>query len=89
MQYQYKPSGVCSTSMTAEISDEGIIESLLVKDGCSGNSKGVSQLVIGRHMDEIIGLLEGITCGRKKTSCPDQIAKMLIGIRQARTELDP
>ena len=82
MQYPYTPTGVCSDAFTAEIRDDGIIESLTIKGGCDGNSKGVAQLVKGRHMDEVISLLDGIKCGRKKSSCPDQLAKMLISIRE-------
>jgi len=61
----------------AEISDGGLIESLIIEGGCNGNSKGISSLVKGRRAEEIIALLEGTRCGRKSTSCPDQIAIML------------
>ena len=81
MQYQYKPTGVCSSAFTVDIDDNGLIESLSIQGGCGGNSMGIAQLVKGRHMDEIIGLLDGIRCGRKKSSCPDQLAKMLAGIK--------
>jgi len=81
MKHQYKPKGVCSVRFDAEINDEGIIESLSVKDGCNGYGKGMGRLVQGRHMDEIIERLNGVTCGKKPTSCPDQFAKMLAEIR--------
>ena len=84
MNYQYTPRGVCSTRFDAEVNDEGILESLFIKDGCSGNGKGLAQLAKGRHIDEIITLLDGVVCGRKPTSCPDQLAKMLISIRNER-----
>ena len=81
MLYEFTPKGVCSTHYEAEVSEGGIIESLSIKDGCNGNAKGVSALVKGRHVDEVIGLLDGIRCGRKQTSCPDQIAKMMAEVR--------
>ena len=81
MQYQYTPKGVCSTRFLIELSDEGIVKQLTVTDGCDGNGKGMSRLVMGRPADELIALLDGIRCGRKKTSCPDQFAKALAEIR--------
>jgi len=80
MLYHFTPKGVCSSKFHAEISDEGFIESLTVDGGCSGNSKGIGKLAQGRHISEVISLLTGIRCGRKATSCPDQIAKMLTEI---------
>ena len=82
MEYTYKPKGVCSSGFIASIGDDGIIESLSVIGGCDGNGKGMSRLVQGRHIDEVIALLSGITCGRKKTSCPDQCAKMLAAYKE-------
>ena len=81
MLYHYTPRGVCSRQFHAEVSEEGVIESLSVDDGCNGYGKGLSLLVAGRPIDEIISLLSGVTCGAKKTSCPDQIAKMLAEIK--------
>lgn len=76
MKYTYKPEGVCSTEMIFEIEDD-IVKSLKVTNGCDGNLKGISSLVIGMHIDEVISRLKGIECGYKNTSCPDQIAKAL------------
>jgi len=84
MMVHYTPQGVCSTQFHAEISDEGVIESLSVENGCNGNGKGIGQLVKGRRVDEIAALLEGIRCGRKQSSCPDQIAKMMKEIKKQR-----
>ena len=81
MLYEYSPKGVCSTHYQAEVGEDGIIESLAITNGCNGNGKGVSALVKGRHIDEVILLLDGIRCGRKQSSCPDQIAKMMAGIK--------
>lgn len=74
--YKYKPTGVCSTEMIFELED-GVIESLEVMNGCNGNLKGISALVRGQKIEDVIDRLEGITCRSKPTSCPDQIAQAL------------
>ena len=76
MKYVYKPKGVCSTEMIFDI-DDNKITSLEVINGCNGNLKGISSLVKGMNIDEVVEKLEGIKCGFKETSCPDQIAKAL------------
>ena len=76
MTYTYRPKGVCSRNMTFEIED-GIIHNLVVEGGCDGNLKGIASLVEGMKAEEVIQRLEGIHCGRKQTSCPDQLAKAL------------
>jgi len=72
----YKTKGTCSQSIEVDVED-GIIKSVSFTDGCNGNLQGISRLVAGKSVSEVIGLMEGITCGRKKTSCPDQLAKAL------------
>lgn len=57
--------------------DEGIVKDLQIIGGCPGNTVGVSTLIKGKNIDEIIQMLKGIPCGSKGTSCPDQIAKAL------------
>ena len=76
MRSSYVPSGVCSTLIEFDVEDNKI-HNLVVTNGCNGNLKGISKLVENRDIDEVIGLLEGIKCGFKNTSCPDQIAKAL------------
>ena len=76
MEYRYKPQGVCSMQMVFEIENE-IIKSLKIIGGCPGNTVGVSKLVQGRKIDEVIEMLKGIPCGMRGTSCPDQVAKAL------------
>jgi len=66
--------GVCSKFMDIEIED-GIIKSLNIIGGCDGNLKGIAQLAVGAKAEDVAKNLQGITCGRKNTSCPDQIAK--------------
>ena len=76
MEYRYIPQGVCSMQMVFEIENE-IIKSLKIIGGCPGNTVGVSKLVQGRKIDEVIEMLKGIPCGMRGTSCPDQVAKAL------------
>lgn len=76
MEYRYTPQGVCSMQMIFEI-DNGIIQNLKIIGGCPGNTVGVSKLVKGKTVDEVIEMLKGIPCGKRQTSCPDQVAKAL------------
>lgn len=73
MEYIYSPKGVCSMRMVFNI-EGNIVKSLKIIGGCPGNTVGVSKLVEGKNIDEIIQMLKGIPCGNKGTSCPDQIA---------------
>ena len=81
MKYTYRPRGVCSQQMEIEI-DGGKVTSLRVLGGCSGNLQGIARLVEGMNVDEVISRLEGIRCGFKPTSCPDQLAKALREIKE-------
>lgn len=76
MTIRYQPRGVCSKGMDIEL-EEGIIRSVLIDGGCHGNLQGLARLTEQRPAAEVISLLEGIRCGMKKTSCPDQLAKAL------------
>lgn len=76
MKITYSPKGVCSKLMDIEVED-GKIESVKVTGGCSGNLQGISSLLKGMDVDEAISRMEGIRCGFKSTSCPDQIAQAL------------
>ena len=80
MMYSYRPRGVCSQRMEIETED-GKIRSLSVLGGCDGNLQGIARLVEGMEIDEAIRRLEGIRCGSKPTSCPDQLAQALKQIR--------
>lgn len=72
----YKTKGVCSQAINFEVED-GIIKSVKFIGGCSGNTQGVAALVCGMKVDDAISKLEGIRCGMRPTSCPDQLAKAL------------
>lgn len=76
MEYKYTPEGVCSMQMIFQIEDN-IIKNLKIVGGCPGNTIGVSKLVVGKTVNEVIEMLKGIQCGMRGTSCPDQIAKAL------------
>ena len=76
MTYTYYPRGVCSQRMDLELED-GVIRRVEVLGGCSGNLQGISRLVVGMQAEEAIRRMEGIRCGGKPTSCPDQLAKAL------------
>ncbi len=76
MKISYQPKGVCSRLMNIEVED-GIIQNLEVIGGCNGNLKGISALVKGMKVEDAISRMEGIRCGFKPTSCPDQIAQAL------------
>ena len=73
MEYIYSPQGVCSMRMVFNI-EGNIVKSLKIIGGCPGNTIGVSKLVKGKSIEEIIQMLKGIPCGNRGTSCPDQIA---------------
>ena len=76
MEVTYVPKGVCSRLMHIEAED-GVIKSVEVVGGCNGNLQGITRLVEGMEVQEAISRLEGINCGGKGTSCPDQLAKAL------------
>ena len=78
MEYTFKPIGVCSTQMNFKINEnDNTIESLEVINGCNGNLKGIASLIKGMKIEDVISKLDGIKCGFRDTSCPDQIAKAL------------
>ena len=72
----YKPVGVCSQLIRVDVEDN-VIKNAEFIGGCSGNTQGVTRLVKGMNVDEAISRLEGIKCGFKSTSCPDQLAQAL------------
>lgn len=76
MEYVYIPEGVCSQKMIFNI-ENNIIKSLKIIGGCAGNTVGLSKMLEGQNIDEVIKRLKGIPCGYKGTSCPDQIARAL------------
>ncbi|MBQ3133766.1 MAG: TIGR03905 family TSCPD domain-containing protein [Clostridia bacterium] len=76
MTYRYHTHGTCSRSISFDLED-GTLKNVQFEGGCNGNLKGIGSLVEGMPAEEAIRRLEGITCGFKKTSCPDQLAQAL------------
>ena len=74
MTYNYRTKGVCSKEMHIELNDDHTIKSVEYIGGCNGNLQGLSRLVEGMPVDEVISRVQGIHCGAKPTSCPDQLA---------------
>ena len=77
MQYEYKTKGTCSQRILFEIED-GKLKNVQFIGGCNGNLQGISKLVEGMDVQEVIERIKGIHCGMKPTSCPDQLANALI-----------
>ena len=82
MRYEYNTKGTCSRSIFFEVED-GKVKNVEFMGGCNGNLKGISALIEGMSVEEVISRVEGITCGMKSTSCPDQLAQAL---KQAKAE---
>lgn len=76
MQYEYKTKGTCSQRILFDVVD-GKVKNVQFIGGCNGNLKGIASLVEGMSVEEVISRLEGIHCGFKATSCPDQLATAL------------
>ena len=81
MKYAYRTFGTCSEMIEFEIIDNHL-HNVRFYGGCSGNLQGLSKLLVGMSAQEAIDKLEGIRCGRKPTSCPDQLAQALKIMRE-------
>lgn len=71
---KYRPKGVCSQEINFDIEDNKV-KNVSFTGGCNGNLQGISRLIEGMDVNEVISRIEGIHCGFKSTSCPDQLAK--------------
>ena len=80
--YEYKTKGTCSQMIYFDVEDNKV-KNVQFMGGCNGNLKGISKLVEGMDVDEVIARLEGTTCGMKDTSCPDQLARALKQAKEA------
>ena len=84
MQYHYETRGVCSRAIDINLDEAtGIIRNVQFTGGCDGNLKAISKLVAGQNVDDIVAMMEGHTCGRRSTSCVDQMTK---AIREAQAK---
>ena len=81
---QYQPKGVCAKMMQISIKDE-VIQNVEVIGGCAGNLSGIANLVKGMNINDVITRLQGIPCGSRPTSCPDQMTKALIAYKEAKS----
>ena len=79
--YVYNTKGTCSRQITFDVTSDNKITNVKFLGGCNGNLQGVSKLVEGRDVDEVIALLKGINC-RGNTSCPDQLANALLKFKE-------
>ena len=79
MEYIYKTKGVCASQIKFDINKD-VISNIQFIGGCNGNLQGISSLVKGMKCEDAISRLEGIKCGFKPTSCPDQLAQALKAI---------
>lgn len=81
---QYQPKGVCSKMMQIRIKDN-IIQDVEFVGGCAGNLSGIGVLVKGMNISEVAPKLQGIPCGKRPTSCPDQLSKALLAYIEAKS----
>ena len=81
-EFTYIPRGVCSRRIEVTLDGDTVAE-VRFMGGCSGNTQGLAALVKGSHIDDVIARVEGISCGFKATSCPDQLAKALRAAKEA------
>ena len=77
----YKTHGTCSTAIHFDIDENRCVHNVTFDGGCNGNLKGIGKLVEGMPAQKVIDTLEGTTCGFKRTSCPDQLARILKSLK--------
>lgn len=74
---QYQTEGTCSQLIDVTVDDNDIIQQVYFVGGCNGNLQGICRLVTGQRIDDVTRKLDGIRCGTKRTSCPDQLCRAL------------
>jgi uncharacterized protein (TIGR03905 family) len=79
---QYQTQGTCSQLIDMTVDENEVIQQVFFVGGCNGNLQGISKLVVGQKVDDVIQRLNGIRCGVKSTSCPDQLCRALEQIKQ-------
>jgi uncharacterized protein (TIGR03905 family) len=80
---QYQTQGTCSQIIDVTADEQDVIQQVFFLGGCNGNLQGISQLVRGQKIDDVIHRLDGIRCGMKSTSCPDQLCRALEQLKNA------
>lgn len=83
---QYETTGTCSKLIDVSCDENDVIQQVFFLGGCHGNLQGISQLVRGQKIDDVISRIDGIRCGTKSTSCPDQLCRALERLKQAPLE---
>lgn len=83
MKYEYRTQGVCSRVIYLDVED-GIVKDVEFVGGCNGNLQGISSLVKGMKVEEVIEKVKGIRCGMKSTSCPDQLSQALASMQESK-----
>jgi len=83
---QYQTQGTCSQLIDVTADENDVIQQVFFLGGCNGNLQGISQLVRGQRIDDVIKRISGIRCGSKRTSCPDQLAQALKQLKAAPLE---
>ncbi|UKK53233.1 TIGR03905 family TSCPD domain-containing protein [Prevotella sp. E2-28] len=83
---QYETQGTCSKLIDVTADENNIIQQVFFLGGCHGNLQGISLLVRGQHIDDVIKRLNGVRCGMKGTSCPDQLCRALEKLKQTPVE---
>ena len=73
----YQTTGTCSQQIELDIDDENRVQNVQFQGGCNGNLQGIAQLVRGMKVEDVKSRLDGIRCGYKSTSCPDQLVRAL------------
>ena len=81
---QYQTHGTCSQLIDVTADENNVIQQVFFLGGCNGNLQGISQLVKGQHIDDVISRLNGIRCGSKGTSCPDQLCRALEQLKEVK-----
>ena len=80
---QYKTQGTCSQFIDVTADENDVIQQVVFYGGCHGNLQGICRLVTGQKIDDVISKLDGIRCGSKATSCPDQLCRALEQLKNA------
>ena len=79
---QYQTQGTCSQLIDVTVDDDNVIQQVFFVGGCNGNLQGICRLVTGQKVDDVIRKLDGIRCGTKRTSCPDQFCRALESLKE-------
>lgn len=83
---QYETQGTCSKLIDVTADENNVIQQVFFMGGCHGNLQGICQLVRGQKIDDVIARINGIRCGNKETSCPDQLSRALEQLKNAPLE---